>query len=146
LKFLSIILTLCIYTQSFGYIALSVTSHKDCQSTSKHTAETHGDCHKNKTTSCCSSMIKSECDNLEPNDKNNCTAEKDIDKDDKGCCGDKDCDCNCCFHFQGLQSLYITTNKHNQSLNLENYYKSKYNYLDAIQKDLLASIFHPPQV
>ena len=145
MRLLSIILSLCIYTQSFGYIALSVTSHHECQSVSKHIFETNSASHINKTTFCCSSKIKSECEIQETLVVDSCSKEKDLDKEEKGCCGDKDCDCHCCFHFTSLQSLYYIAIKHENSLSLENYYKSKYNYQDAIQKDLLAMIFHPPQ-
>jgi hypothetical protein len=144
MRLLCIILALSLYTQAFGYYALSISLPTECQSTHKKQKD-----HEEKTF-CCSSKSKASCD-----DHNEVKASKSCHIDDdskphskkesKGCCGDQDCDCLCCFHIQSFPVLFYSQHEFS-SQSLTNYYKSKFYYSDAIPKDLMSNIFHPPQV
>lgn len=145
MKTICLILALCVYTQSFGYFALSATSHTECHE--KESPE------KKKNNFCCSSKHQHLESTSELNTEKNCHthSEKDSrcsndchEEDSKGCCGSEDCDCHCCFHFQGLQVLYFVLNK-TQQLPSVAYDKSKYSFTDALEKDRHSNIFHPPQ-
>ena len=147
MKLLYIILSLCIYTQSFGYYTLSVTSnhesHNEVKPTQSH--KKHFCCSSKTTKSCETSATTSPC-HLVKDTKVKCSQDQDSNKKSKGCCGGEDCDCQCCFHIPALQVLYFSSYKSAHFQNLENYYKSRFNFKDAIYRDLSANVFHPPKV
>ena len=131
------------YTQSFGYYALSAATHTECHE--KDSID------KNSKKSCCSSKHQhagskenhQSCQKL--SEKDSCCSGDSHENDTKGGCGGEDCDCHCCFHFHGLQVLYFGLSK-SQHLPSVTYYKSKYSFIDALEKDRFSNIFHPPQI
>ncbi len=145
MKILCLILALSVYTQSFGYYALSAASHTDC-----HEKE---EFKKTKTKFCCTSKLQKLTSNGEhqktencqtDSKKENCCSQDLPAKDSKGCNGGDDCDCHCCFHFHGLQIICFGLFKI-QYLTQVTFYKSKYTFKDALEKDRHFTIFHPPQ-
>lgn len=148
MKIFCLLLAICVYTQSFGYYALSATSHTDCHEvTTNRMKDSHA---------CCSSSIKPSAKSSEhaemtcdtnSESANNCCSNQDSSDEhnhDGGCDGEG-CDCHCCFHFHGLHVLYFSSFKV-QHLPAVSFYKSKYTFQDALDKDKYVTIFHPPQI
>ena len=149
MKHLYLLLALCVYTQSFGYHTYVATFPSTCMEKSGNKDQNEHVCCASKHHEKANTESKCEQSELSTDQEENvtscCSSDGHEDSDKKGCCGGKDCDCQCCFHFHGLQVLFHTQAKsHHQ--NQKTGFRSKYTFQDALQKDLFSNIFHPPQL